>query len=137
MILVGLVSCSKLKLPTPAPARDLYSPSYVFRKSAEYVEDRCDEWLVLSAKHGLVEPGQVLEPYDETLAGAPKAVRDAWSNKVRRALLECYGRDVRFVLLAGERYAGAVTGLDVEKPLAGLGTGHRRRWLAQACGGAR
>jgi len=132
-LLVGLVSCSKSKLDEAAPARELYSPSYVFRKSAEYVEQHCDEWLVLSAKHGLVDPDDVLEPYDETLAGARKAVRDAWADEVRAALRERYeGREVKFVLMAGRSYSGAVEGLgaEVEEPLKGMGTGFRRQWLA-------
>jgi hypothetical protein len=117
----------------PAPARELYSPSFVFDRSARYVESRCDEWYVLSAKHGLVEPDMVLAPYDETLAGATKAVRDEWAQRVRRQLRDRYdGCRVKFVLMAGRNYAGAVEGLDadVEEPLRGLGTGYRRRWLS-------
>lgn len=132
-LLVGLVSCSKSKLDHAAPARELYSPSFVFDRSARYVEQHCDEWFVLSAKHGLVDPDAVLEPYDETLAGAPKARREAWAEEVRAALRERYeGRPVKFVLMAGRSYSGAVEGLDaeVEEPLKGMGTGFRRRWLA-------
>lgn len=130
---VGLVSCSKSKLPHAAPARELYSPSYVFDRSARYVEQHCDEWFVLSAKHGLVDPDAVLDPYDETLAGAPKARRDAWAEEVREALRERYeGRPVKFVLMAGRAYSGAVEGLDaeVDEPMKGMGTGFRRQWLA-------
>lgn len=130
-LLVGLVSCSKSKLTHPAPARELYSPSFVFDRSVRYVEKHCDEWLVLSAKHGLVDPDAVLEPYDETLSGAPKARRDEWAAEVREALQARYeGRKVKFILMAGRAYSGAVEGLDAEEPLKGMGTGFRRQWLA-------
>lgn len=132
-LLVGLVSCSKTKLDEAAPARELYSPSFVFSRSARYVETHCDEWFILSAKHGLVDPDTLIAPYDETLAGAPKAVRDEWAEGVRQALRERYeGRPVKFVLMAGRSYAGAVEGLDaeIEEPLKGMGTGFRRQWLA-------
>lgn len=132
-LLVGLVSCSKSKLDEAAPARELYSPSFVFSRSAAYVAARCDEWFILSAKHGLVHPDTVVAPYDETLAGAPKAVRDEWAEGVREALQARYeGRPVKFVLMAGRNYSGAVEGLDaeVEEPLKGMGTGFRRQWLA-------
>ena len=132
-IIVGLVSCSKSKLTEAAPARELYSPSYVFSRSAQYVEAHCDEWFVLSAKHGLVHPDTVVEPYDETLSGAPKAVRDEWAEGVREALQARYaGRPVKFILMAGRSYSGAVEGLDaeVEQPMQGMGTGFRRQWLA-------
>lgn len=132
--LVGLVSCSKSKLDHAAPAKDLYTPSYVFRLSRQYVEARCDEWWILSAKHGLVHPDAELEPYDEALTGAPKRIRERWTAKVREALRELYeGRWIRFIVLAGDAYAGAVRGLglEVEEPLKGLGTGKRRQWLAE------
>ncbi len=132
-IVVGLVSCSKSKLNEAAPARELYAPSFIFSRSARYVETHCDEWFVLSAKHGLVHPDAVVEPYDETLAGAPKAVRDEWAEGVRQVLQARYaGRPVKFVLMAGRSYSGAVKGLDAEvvEPLKGMGTGFRRRWLA-------
>lgn len=137
---VGLVSCTKSKLDEAAPARELYSPSWVFTKSVEYVEERCDEWHVLSAKHGLVEPDEVIEPYDETLAGAKKATKDEWAARVREQLKARYeGKRVKFVLMAGESYAGAVEGIEqedwidakVEQPMKGMSTGFRRRWLAQ------
>jgi len=131
-LLVGLVSCSKAKLAEPAPARALYEPSYVFARSKVYVEQRCDAWWILSAKHGLVHPDTVLAPYDETLSKMPKAARDSWAACVRETLRKRYaGIRVKFLLMAGQLYAKAVEGLAVEEPLKGLSTGHRRRWLAQ------
>ena len=127
---VGLVSCSKSKRAGAGRARDVYS-SWVFRKSVEYVERECDEWAVLSAKHGLLDPEEVIEPYDESLSRAPKAVRDEWNARVRGQIETRYaGRRVRFILLAGNAYAGCLEGLNSEDPLRGLGTGFRRRWLA-------
>jgi ribosomal protein S27AE len=131
-LLVGLVSCSKAKLDKPAKARALYEPSYVFARSKAYVEQRCDAWWILSAKHGLVHPDTVLAPYDETLAKMRKAARDLWASSVRETLCKRYaGIRVKFLLMAGQLYAKAVEGLAVEEPLKGLSTGHRRRWLAQ------
>lgn len=135
---VGLVSCSKSKLDVAAPAWKLYSPSWVFRKSAEYVSRRCGVWHVLSAKHGVVDPDQVLEPYDVTLVGASKAVRNRWAARVLKQLRDRYaGKTVTFVLMAGERYADALDGIEhadwiratVEQPMRGMSTGARRKWL--------
>lgn len=41
--------------------------SDLFRKARAYAERSADEWFVLSAMHGLVDPGDVVEPYDLTL----------------------------------------------------------------------
>ncbi len=68
---IGLVGCVKEKVRHPAPARDLYS-SALFR-SRRFVEGRCDRWFILSTGHGLVDPLQVLDYYDETLANLPRS----------------------------------------------------------------
>ncbi len=130
--LVGLVSCSKAKLDHAAPARELYSASFVFERSVRYIERRCSQWWVLSAKHGLVHPETVLEPYDDTLAGTPKAKREAWAAGVQAALRCLYDQScVKYLVLAGRSYVAAILGLgaEVEEPLAGMSTGLRRRWL--------
>ena len=63
---IYLVSCVGQKLKTPAPARDLYT-SVWFRKARSYVESTGLPWSVLSAKHGVVHPDEVIAPYDLTL----------------------------------------------------------------------
>jgi hypothetical protein len=62
---IGLVACSRLKSDRPLPAREL-SVSPVFRATSAYAERRygSDRWLILSARHGLVHPDQMLAPYE-------------------------------------------------------------------------
>src|SRR3990172_9853687 len=67
---VGLVGCTKSKQTHAAPARDLYTPSALFRGRRDYVERSCGRWFVLSAKYGLVDPDSIIEPYDQTLTKA-------------------------------------------------------------------
>jgi hypothetical protein len=71
---VGLVGCAARKLQGPAPARELYV-SQLFRKASAYAEATCDRWYILSAKHGLVHPDTVLEPYDVRLGAGPRTLR--------------------------------------------------------------
>jgi hypothetical protein len=60
---VGLVSCTKSKTDHSAPPKDLYEPSALFRKARRYCKDTHDEWYILSAKHGLLEPdGPPIDP---------------------------------------------------------------------------
>lgn len=102
---IGLVGCVKTKLPSPAPAGDLYV-SPLFRGRRDFVERTCDRWFVLSAKHGLVEPQQILEPYDETLAGRPSSELRAWAGRVVRELKDRLGplREHTFEVHAGAAY---------------------------------
>ena len=79
---IGLVGCVKSKRPIAAPAKDLYMRSRLFRGWRAYVEDSCDEWWILSAKHGLVHPQTVLAPYDITLKGQSRGALRTWASHV-------------------------------------------------------
>jgi hypothetical protein len=137
---VGLVSCSKAKLDHAAPARELYSKSALFRGARCHVERTCDRWFVLSAKHGLVKPEQVLEPYNQTLNDASPAERRAWSATVLAQLQAELGdlRGTTFEAHAGAAYLyfGLADGLirlgaGVENPLDGLGLGKRLQFYGE------
>jgi hypothetical protein len=70
------------------------------------VEQSCDRWFILSAKHGLVDPEQVLEPYDESLVGKPSSALERWATVVLQQLTDRLG-DVsgyRFEIHAGAAY---------------------------------
>jgi hypothetical protein len=78
---IGLVGCGKRKLRHAAPAQELYVGP-LFRGRRAYVDRTCSRWFILSAKHGLVDPEQVLEPYDMTLDDASAEERRRWSRWV-------------------------------------------------------
>lgn len=72
------------------------------------MERTCERWFVLSAKHGLVDPDTMLEPYDETLKNAGRGERQRWSAAVVRALqleLGSFSSTV-FEIHAGDDYRG-------------------------------
>jgi len=126
---VVLVGCGKAKLPRLAPARDLYTGG-LFRQARAYAEKHADAWLILSAKHGVIHPDDVIAPYDVSMNDLTAAERAAWGEKVRRVLHELGAWDKTLVLLAGEKYEGAVKGAPrVLRPLEGLEMGYRRRWF--------
>ena len=131
---IGLVGCVKSKLPLAAPAKDLYT-SALFRGAQCSVERSCDRWFVLSALHGLVEPDQVLDPYEQTLNTASRSERRAWAERVLHQVEATLGAGLSghtFEAHAGRNYLafGLVQGLEsrgatVEQPLDGLGLGKR------------
>lgn len=106
---IFLVGCVKTKSAAPSPARDLYS-SDLFKKRRAYVESVGGRWFVLSAQHGLVAPGDVLEPYDMALKDQPAAYRDRWGRAVVKALVERLGplNELDFEVHAGAAYADAL-----------------------------
>jgi hypothetical protein len=132
----------KSKQSVPAPACELYV-STLFRGRRRHVEASCDQWFILSAKHGLVEPSERIEPYDLTLDDLSTAQRAAWSTHVLDSLNDRVGSLAGMVveIHAGSTYrdSGLVEGLRsaeaiVEVPAEGLNQGQQ---LAYYQGGER
>ena len=139
-----LIGCSRKKLTQAAPAMDLYC-SPLFRAARAYAEKHGDAWAVLSAKHGVVLPETVLEPYDTTASvqmanGVWKTQCEydrwlaeqihSWALRMRKA-----GEDWRLTVLAGVDYTRCIRHLagDISTPLEGMGVGQRLHWLKAMC----
>lgn len=125
---IVLVACCGKKLPNAAKAKDIYR-SELFIKSRRYAEQHGDRWLILSAKHGVVDPEDVIEPYDETLNDKSAAERRVWSAKVAEQLQK--HRNDRLTVLAGGAYCGWTDGFNAERPMQGLGIGQQLQYLLQ------
>jgi uncharacterized protein DUF6884 len=130
---IALVGCVKQKLDHAAPASELYT-STLFKREREWAIARCSQWFILSAKHGLIAPDTVIEPYELTLRSVPSSARRSWSHRVLQQLKTSLGPlDGRhFEVYAGKEYCeeGLVQGLrqagaTVVIPWAGLGLGQR------------
>jgi hypothetical protein len=135
---IALVACSKTKLPDPAPARDLYRGT-LFRAARAWAETRCAAWWILSARHGLLAPDQVIAPYDDALDARSAQQRREWSWKVfhqvvrarDRGLFPAPGDPHEIVFLTGytyRRYLASdllVAGYRLSFPLAGLPYGRQ------------
>lgn len=135
---VALLGCGKQKAARTCRASEMYR-SVLFRAGLRYAIDTCDRVLILSAKHGLLEPDQVIEPYDETLP-RDRPGRDAWGLRVGGQLDAAVpDLDAEIIVLAGERYADAISTdpdhpdgaryFNWEEPLRGLGIGERLAWF--------
>jgi hypothetical protein len=101
----------------------------------KYAEAHADRWFILSAKHGLLRPDQVIAPYERTLNAMPKADRVAWAVKVQEQLAKELPRRATIIMLAGERYRENLVpfltsrGFEVQIPMEGLRFGPQLRWL--------
>lgn len=127
---IGIVACSSTKLNVSSEAQYLYD-STLFVFCRRYCYRFCSAWYILSAKHGVVHPRDLLSPYNQSLRFMSVQERAAWRERVRARLLALYPNgDVDFVVLAGAEYGKALEGLPrVETPLKGLGIGKRMAWL--------
>lgn len=116
------------------PARDLYSSDW-FLKARDYVEAQKAKWFILSAKHGLVPPHQVIQPYNVTLNDMNSGQRCAWASGVANQLRpKCRAGDL-VMILAGHSYREYLIpslkswGCDVKVPMEGMGIGQQKAWL--------
>lgn len=131
---IYLVSCVKEKKSTAAEAKDLYE-STLFEKASRVARSRGDEWFILSAKHGLLDPEAVIDPYDVSLHDFTKAERDEWASDVFDDLDSELPAEASVVVLAGTVYRDQLVpkltdaGYDVSVPMAGKPMGHQLGWL--------
>jgi hypothetical protein len=136
---IGLVSCVKNKREEPVTPKELYTSPY-FEKMRAYAEQYHDDWWILSAKHGLLDPdGDPIEPYDETLSGARVAKRREWAEILADQMEQegLLSDDITLVLHAGKDYYEELlplienSGVSVEIPTEGLRIGEKQAWYKE------
>jgi len=131
---VYLVACVSQKLDRRARAADLYRSDW-FRKARSYVEETGSPWFILSATHGLVRPHKRLDPYNVTLRELPAAERRLWGEMTVRQLRRAIGprHPGPIVFLAGRLYREPLLAFAGDRaviPMAGMGIGQQKAWLA-------
>src|SRR4051812_23919054 len=82
---VVLIGSSGAMAAVPGPAAVVFeSPG--FARAREQAAASGAPWFVLSAKHGLLDPGDVVGPFDLQLGDQPLGYRTAWGEWVAAAL---------------------------------------------------
>lgn len=131
------------------PARDLYTSTY-FGLKRRYAETRGDQWMILSAEHGLLPPDEEIKPYDRTIQDLDDEGLDALAHRVGMTLIEWIEwersngtRVEEIVVLAGKSYVDPLRERDVfsagvtprvEYPFQQLdlgGIGEQMAWLKE------
>ena len=96
---IVLVSCGKQKLDHSAQGKDLYI-SRRFRAARKFAETFGSNWFILSAKHGLVAPDQILDPYDQDLNLLTSCEKSLWVETIVAGLLKYNLLPKQLVVLA-------------------------------------
>jgi hypothetical protein len=134
---VVLVACAAGKVAAPTVARDLYV-STLFRAARRFAETHGDRWYILSALHGVLEPAQIIAPYECTLNSMRVAERRAWASAINARLLSLLPKGRGVTILAGRNYSEFIVpvlrehGYAVDLPLAHLPIGKQVQWLQRA-----
>lgn len=125
-----LVSCVSKKRPVICEAQYLYQSAW-FKLASEYAK-RFDAWAILSAKHGLLRPDEMVAPYDDFMGNKTSAQRKEWSALVAAQIEQAYPCVAYIQILAGKAYRADLVPLleaTVEVPMEGLGIGQQLQWL--------
>lgn len=144
-----LLQCSKGKLQHRAKAEELYT-GQLFQKSLRYAHrlaaleaiegNPLPEIQILSALHGLVDPSDILEPYEKTLNTMAQRSRRHWAEKVYAQLKSKFkfALPEKITFLTSIKYRQPlgkfVREYDLCRtavPLKGLGIGQQMQFLDQ------
>lgn len=131
---VTLIQCTDSKVSDNPDevfrAKDLYMESTYFEKMRTWAEARETPWYILSAKHGLLAPNEIVSPYNERGISKAQAISVA-------VALDGIGVD-RVDICAGRDYTEHLIaeldrdGIEVVEHFAGERIGTRMASLAEA-----
>lgn len=153
---IALIGCGKQKRQHACQARELYTGP-LFTACREWAEKNADAYWIASAKHLVVKPDQVLEPYDLSMQDLDADTR-RWrsrqiQNHFRSRWIEYCSfamgpkgfivatKTPRVVLLASQDYLFGFhewkqrfpdDSFRFETPLAGKGIGKQLAWLTRS-----
>ena len=88
--------------------------------------------FILSAKHGLLSPDDIIDPYQQTLKNMRSDEREKWSQSVIAELRKHWDLNTeRFVFLAGVAYRDKLLPhlKNYVVPMEGLAFGKQLQWL--------
>ena len=129
---VVCISCVKKKRSGARAAKDLYISSLFCKMLAVAQRRKPQKIFILSAKYGLLNLDDVIEPYEQTLKNMNKPDRLAWARRV----IEKLGQQTdlnndHFVFLAGVPYRENLVPYlkHYSVPMEGLVFGHQLQWL--------
>lgn len=127
-----LISCVSKKVQEKTSAENIYISS-LFEKNLRYAKSlQPDLILILSAKHGVLQLHQEIQPYDMTLNTMPKKEVEVWAKKVLEQLKEIANiKEDKFIFLAGNNYRKYLLPeiSNYEIPMEGLPIGKQLQWL--------
>ncbi|MDD3014385.1 MAG: hypothetical protein PHC34_11840 [Candidatus Gastranaerophilales bacterium] len=135
MAKIVLISCVSKKLSYKAKAKYFYISS-LFKYNLKYAQKlSADKIFILSAKYGLLNLEQEIEPYNETLNDKSASAVKEWAGNVINKLKEEIDIDNdNVIFLAGEKYRKYLLPKikNYEIPLEGLPIGKQLQSLKES-----
>src|SRR5215469_16871375 len=83
---IALISCTKSKRGSTSPAALLYTTSTLFNKSLLYAQSIANRTYILSAKHGLLNLEDTIDPYELSIHNLNAPQKVEWAQRVGERL---------------------------------------------------
>lgn len=129
-----LIACSSKKLKHSAQVQDMYC-SPLFKKSLAYAKSlKPNNIFILSAKYGLLNLYETIDPYNITLNNMTTKEIDNWSYHILHSLKTQFNLSTdEFIFLAGKNYTKFITPhiTHFTIPMANLKIGKQLHFLTQ------
>lgn len=110
-----IVGCSKKKRKENSKAQNLYI-STRFELSKKIAIRFGSDWAILSAKHGLLSPDEVIKPYDLSIKKLTNADKERWKKNLIKKLLQIVKNSQTIIFLGDNDYFNVI-----EKTIQKLG----------------
>ena len=124
---VTLIQCTNSKRDSQCKAAAMYDESEYYKKMRRFAKAKGNEWYILSAKHGLLYPDKIIEPYDSY------GLSDTQAAEIATELSDKGVSEVE--IIAGKKYTDPLTpelermGIDVIEHCRGMMIGERMKEL--------
>jgi hypothetical protein len=121
----------------PAPASELYISDW-FLKARHLVEKTGAPWFILSAEHGLVDPNEVIAPYEKTLNKMGVSDRQIWAARVIQQIERSNLSAEEVVIFASAKYRENLMPWMQERfrkvivPMERMEFGRQKSWMKNA-----
>ncbi|CPR19093.1 conserved protein of unknown function [Candidatus Filomicrobium marinum] len=128
-----VIGCSGQKRKKRTTAAELYTSSR-FKRARAIAESLRAEYLIASAKHGILKPDQIISPYDMNLSDLDGSERRDWGRKIAQQLSEVRGQ---LCILCTAEYADPIVEAyegvaKLVSPLSKIVPRHHAQWHEQA-----
>lgn len=136
LVNIGIVQAGKTKRQEATRARDLYTGS-LFVASRRWAETRMDDWVILSAEHGVLDPDAIVSPYCKSLRSLNLRERVAWGKVAADSITRRYrGMATLLHCVASDSFVELLDPF-IDRlllcPVAKLNMGERIRWFTSEC----
>jgi len=106
-----ITGCTKIKAKQRSKAKNLYK-GRLFRLVRRLCEQKHWDYLIISAKYGLVKPEEKIEPYEEELRTSEDIKRI--QSKVLSQLKKIVPKYGNIIIIAGEKYRSVIKPLKTD-----------------------